>query len=114
MMTRMKILSLLGAGFGAALLLRPRAVLSAVGADPDLPGLIPAARILGARHLVQGVILAVAPARVARWSASIDGLHAASMYGLAVVAPDYRRAALVSAGVASALGGGVGLRRKRS
>ncbi len=110
MMAPVKIFAVLGAGFGAALLLRPRAVITAIGADPDLPGLIPAARVLGARHLVQGVTLAIAPTRVARVSALVDGVHAASMYGLAAVAPRYRRAALASAGVASALGVGVGVR----
>jgi hypothetical protein len=107
MMVPVKILATLGAVFGAALLLRPRVVIAAVGADPDRPGLIPAARVLGARHLTQGVVLALAPDRVARWSVLIDGAHAASMFGLAAIAPDYRRAALASAGVASALGAGV-------
>ncbi|WP_352303088.1 hypothetical protein [Kineosporia sp. NBRC 101731] len=87
----------------------PQTVLRGVGADPALPGLVLTARVLGARHLVQAAALGLAPARVAPWAARVDGLHAASMLalaGLPGLAPGYRRAALASAGVATALGTG--------
>ncbi|GAB6902968.1 hypothetical protein JCM9957A_60600 [Kineosporia succinea] len=95
-----------GAAFGAALLLRPREVIRAVGADPELPGLVVAARVLGARHVVQAVGLTVKPGLVSTPASLIDGLHATSMVALAAISPSYRRVALVSAGVAGALGAG--------
>jgi hypothetical protein len=100
----------LGAGWGAALLIDPRRVLRATGADPELAGAVGAARVLGARHLLQAAVLAARPGPTARWAAAIDGLHVCSMLALAVVAPSYRRPALASAQVAAGLGAVTGLR----
>ena len=100
------VVALTGAAFGAALLWQPRRVLALTGADPDLPGAVVAARVLGTRHLLQAVAISAAPTQAARWSGRIDGLHAASMLALATISPEYRRAALASAGVASVLGAG--------
>ncbi|MBT0773412.1 hypothetical protein KIH74_30985 [Kineosporia sp. J2-2] len=101
-----RVIALAGAAFGAALLLRPAGVIRAVGADPATPGLLPAARVLGARHLAQAAAVGLRPGAPAGWAVLIDTLHAASMIGLAAVAPGHRRAALASAAVAGALGAG--------
>lgn len=62
-----------------------------------------AGRVLALRDLAQGTTLAVAPGeRLGRLGSVVDGLHAASMVGLAVVAPGYRRVALVSGSFALA------------
>jgi hypothetical protein len=97
------VAAVLGAVWGAALLIRPNQVLRAAGADPGLTGAVVAARVLGVRHLAQAAALAARPADVARPAIATDGLHAASMLGLALLAPRYRRAALASALVATAL-----------
>ncbi|GAA3627951.1 hypothetical protein GCM10022223_51570 [Kineosporia mesophila] len=113
----MRTQALLGGGFGAALIIRPRTVLRSVGADPALPGLVLTTRVLGARHLVQAAALGLAPARVAPWAVRVDGLHVASMLALAGLPglnPGYRRAALASAGVATALGTGAFTTHARS
>jgi hypothetical protein len=107
--------TVLGAAWGAALLIRPDRVLRATGADPGLPGVVVAARVLGARQLCQAVLLAARPVPTARWAAAIDGGHMCSMLALAVLAPGYRRPALASAQVAAGLAAitaGAGLRRR--
>ena len=56
------------------------------------------ARILGARHLVEAAVLMRDHSH--RWvllGAGVDGLHAASMLGLAAVRPNERRLALTNA-----------------
>lgn len=91
--------AVLGAGYGAALLIAPRQVLTVVGADPSQSGAVLAARILGARHLAQATLAD----RIPRGAALIDGVHAASMLALAAAAPEHRRAALSSAAAAAVL-----------
>jgi hypothetical protein len=66
------------------------------------------ARLLGARHVAEAVVLAWRR-RPTRWAyaiASIDGLHALSMLGLAAVDRRHRRIALTSAAIASCLAWG--------
>jgi hypothetical protein len=92
----------LGAAWGLALLARPEDLLRAAGADPGLPYAVPAARVLGARHLLQAAILTARPVEVAPWAAATDALHAASMLPLAA-SSRYRGPALVSATVAGLL-----------
>ena len=94
--------SVLLAGWGAVLVARPRTVGELVSGDSATP---PAAvvRVLGARRLVQHLLVLAAPTRaVVLASAATDALHAASMVAAAVVWPEYRRPALASAGVATA------------
>lgn len=104
-----QLMALAGAAWGAALLLQPRAVLARTGTDPDRPGAVIMTRVLGARHLIQALALAARPGAVGPWAAVTDGLHAASMLGLAAVAPGYRKAALASATAAAALAAGTAL-----
>ena len=94
--------SVLLAGWGAVLLTRPRAVAELVAGDSATP---PTAvvRVLGARRLVQHLLVLATPTRtVVLASAATDALHAASMVAAAVIWPEYRRSALVSASVATA------------
>jgi hypothetical protein len=59
--------------------------------------------VLGARHLAQGSAGLVASSPTSsRLGAVVDGLHAASMVGLAVLDREHRRAAAASALVALA------------
>lgn len=72
------------------------------------------ARILGARHLAQACLSGPAPTiAVLALGAEVDAAHAASMIGLAVSGPRWRRAALASAAVAAgfATAGGLAARR---
>ncbi len=86
---------------GGALLLRPAAVAARIdgaGADGRTVAVV---RVLGARHLLQGLAGLAVPGRTsAVVGAAVDGVHAASMVGLAVLDREHRRGAAVSAGVA--------------
>ncbi len=59
-----------------------------------------AVRILGVRHLTQGVVQAALPSRFQRLYVAVDVTHAASMFWLAAVDDRRRRPALVSGAVA--------------
>ncbi|GAA4763786.1 hypothetical protein [Actinomycetospora chibensis] len=87
---------------GGALLLRPAVAARAdvAAADGRTETVV---RVLGARHVLHGLAGLGAP----RWvtpgvGAMADGVHAASMVGLAALGRDHRRGALVSAVVAAA------------
>jgi hypothetical protein len=63
-----------------------------------------ASRALAARNLATAAVLATGPSRrVRRVVVAIDCAHAASMVALAAVSSGYRRPALVSAAVTTAL-----------
>lgn len=62
-------------------------------------------RLLGARLLVQGLLEVARPdRRLVLGGAAVEAMHAASMVAAALRWPQYRRAALVSGGLAVALG----------
>lgn len=86
--------------WGAALLAVGRRLWASTTADP--PGNVDqlAVRALGARHLLQGVAQASAPALGQRFFVAVDVVHAASMVWLAAVDERRRRPALVSAAAA--------------
>jgi hypothetical protein len=88
-------------GWGAALLARPDAVAGAVlGGSPVPP--LPVIRVLGARSLLQQLVLLLRPSRgVGRAATGVEVLHALSMGAAAVAWPEYRRAELLSAGMAA-------------
>jgi hypothetical protein len=91
--------------WGAALLLAPRQVLALSGGDRSQPVVL-AARLLGARHLLEGLILSSEHRRTPPcWMVSLDLVHAASMVALAAYRPRLRRDALLSASGAAALVG---------
>jgi len=86
---------------GTALLVAAGRLLRAVGDPGDRPARF-AARVLGARHLVQAAALAGSGGPAAtRAGAAVDGLHAASMAALGLAVPGHRRAALASGAVAA-------------
>ena len=94
---------MLRAAYGAALLALPARIVRAYGGDPtDGPTMV-AARVLGARHLLQAIVTGDDPGRVRRvGGAIVDALHAASMFALAKVDPGRRKPALVDGSVAGA------------
>ncbi|MGY1836098.1 hypothetical protein ACI79P_13400 [Blastococcus sp. SYSU DS0510] len=96
-----RTLATAGLAAGLALVLRPQGVVAAI--DPRFPRERRwVARVLGARLVVQhGAVLVSPGPRTLRFAAAVDGLHAASMLP-ALALPRYRRAALVSGGVAAA------------
>ncbi|MDU0315359.1 hypothetical protein RKE38_16800 [Phycicoccus sp. M110.8] len=86
---------------GAAYLLATRRLLELVAGRPPAPAEVPVTRVLGARLVVQGVVLCLAPAselpRVGRRTAAVDGVHGLSMAALAGASPRHRPVALASA-----------------
>jgi hypothetical protein len=90
-----RALQMARASYGVALLLQPGLVIRL--ATGRLPGqrACRVARLLGARHLAQATLTAVAPLpAVFGAGAEVDALHAASMLMLAAVDRAARRAAL--------------------
>lgn len=87
-------------GWAVALLARPGRTAATVLDGAPVPPL-PVVRVLGLRSAVQQLVLLLHPSRdVARIGVVVDGLHAASMGAAALIWPEYRKAELVSAGVA--------------
>lgn len=86
---------------GLALLTRPRRVVAALAPEfPESRTWI--VRLLGARLVVQHVIVLAAPrASAVRAAAVVDAVHAASMLPF-LTSPRYGRAARISGGVAAA------------
>jgi hypothetical protein len=68
----------------------------------DVPIAVFAARLLGARYLVQGVVLSTSSQPPVRLVRTLDLLHALSMLAL-LGSPRYRKPALLSATVALGL-----------
>lgn len=92
------------AAWGVTLLACPGAVVSAFGGADDSPTRA-VGRVLGARHLVQGVVLlAVDAPAVAALGAGVDFLHAASMAAFGALDHDRRRVTLTDAAAAAAWG----------
>jgi hypothetical protein len=91
--------------WGLALLVAPGALLRAVerGERPVPPAALVAMRVLGVRHLAQTLADVAGPwPTVGYLGAGTDGLHALTDLGLAVLAPRWRRAALVDTAIAAA------------
>jgi hypothetical protein len=97
---RSRLIGVANTALGALLLARPDEVADAsAGSARPGPGWV---RLLGARYLVQGAVQTLMPRpQVLQLSVVVDGLHAASMVGLAMVRAEYRRPALISAAVAT-------------
>ncbi len=98
--TLTRLLAALGLGWALALLLRPRALVARL--CPEFPrSRLWVARVLGARLLVQhSAVLAGPAAPLVRVASGVELLHAASMVPL-LRSPRYRRAALISGGIAA-------------
>jgi hypothetical protein len=96
-----RLLGLATAVAGAMLVTRPDKVSERLAPGAAVPPAM-IVRILGVRSSVQGlVVMAIPHPVVLATAATVDGLHAGSMYLLAAADARYRRAALTSAAVAS-------------
>jgi hypothetical protein len=96
--------SLARVSWGLTLLARPRAVSGLGETHPAGEPMAVAARILGARHVLQTFAERRWPSRgLRRVGAGIDGIHAVVMGGLALLPVAGRRDALITATVAAAL-----------
>jgi hypothetical protein len=95
-----RVLAGAGAAWGVALLARPRRVVAAL--CPEFPASrLWLVRVLGARLVAQHAVVLLAPeAPVVRVASAVDLAHAASMVPL-LASARYRRAALISGGVAA-------------
>jgi hypothetical protein len=92
-------------GLGAAMLARPRDVVRMLCGDAPMPPVV-LVRVLGARQLVQELVVLAAPSRrVLVGAAATDVMHAVSMVAAALVWPEYRRPALTSAAAATGSAG---------
>ena len=102
-------------GQAAVLLAQPQSVLRAITGDHGTP---PSwiVRVLGARILLQAGLETASPSStILRLGIAVDLTHVASMLAAARIWPRYRRAALASAGsaTASALAGALIVRQGR-
>ena len=95
-------IEILRAGWGLALVLAPRWVLTHVHrVRIDRPAVV-VARILGTRHLAQAALTVRDPGpRVLALGAGVDALHALSGLGLAAVDPSRASAGLIDASITS-------------
>lgn len=88
--------------WAAALLVAPRNVLGALSPGAIDHAAVGVARVLGARHALQGFLELTGRQRWRVAGSLIDGLHGATAVGLAAVDSRWRRAALVDATLAAA------------
>lgn len=97
-------LSIARLGWGAALLARPRAVSGLAEGHPAGEKMAIAARVLGARHILQAAAERRWPASgLRRVGAAIDALHAVVMAAVAVPTSAARGPALASSVIAAGL-----------
>jgi len=90
------------AGYGVLLVAAPGAAIRLATGQPSGRRSRGVARLLGARHIVQAAITAVAPVPgVLATGAGVDALHTTSMIMLAAIDGSARRAALTDALVES-------------
>ena len=84
-------------GWGCLLIVLPRQLLRLLGAG-QTHSVVIAARVLGARHLIEGGAMAFERrGQPPVWISAADVLHALSMLSLATACPRFRRPALASA-----------------
>lgn len=100
-------------GWGAGLVLAPGLMVSALG-GADTVGSRRVARVLGVRHLLQGVWARGSAEERLRLGALIDASHAVSAVAFALLDRRWRRAAVADAAIATAFGlGGIELLEQR-
>lgn len=109
-----RVAGLGGLAWGAVLLARGPEVWRAV--ESRAPDEVEAlgTRVLGARHVAQGIVQVAAPRASSGAVVVIDVLHAATMGWLAAASPSRRRAALVTGGVALASASMTAASRRRA
>ena len=104
-----RLVTLARAGYGVALVAVPGLLIGLTGQRPGRRACA-VARVLGARHLLQAGVTAAAQladpgdSAVLSGGAAADLLHASTMVALGVLDPRARRAALIEAGLETALG----------
>lgn len=98
----MKYLEPLRAGYGLCQLVKPDLIATKILGHRLDGRAITVVRILGARHLLQGAVIALAPRSdfLRRGGAVVDLLHASTMVILALTDGRRRKAALADAAVA--------------
>ncbi|MFL5798109.1 MAG: hypothetical protein ACJ77A_09270 [Actinomycetota bacterium] len=97
-----RLLRLARLAYGTALLASPDRIVRAFGGDPADEATTMVARVLGARHVLQGVVTGSHPGPIRRYGgAVVDALHALSMFTLASMDPGRARPALVDGSVAA-------------
>lgn len=101
--TSLTALPLIRFAYGVTLLVAPGALIELTCAHPADPKARRVARILGARHCLQAVVVGIARAPIVHeLAAGVDFLHALSMEGMAVFDHENRRAEMVDGCVATA------------
>ena len=99
-----RVLALLRAGLGVALLRWPQRITSAAGNSPATFLTCLFTRVLGARQLVQATLELIAPGLLTpRRGALIDAAHSVTMFALAAFSRQHRRVALANAALAATL-----------
>lgn len=89
--------------FGLCQLVWPRLLFRAVTGVPPSQGAVVVMRVLGARHLIQALLLARAARSWHRCGALVDLAHAATMVAAAIGNRHWRKPAGIDAALASAL-----------
>ena len=98
-----RLLRVSRAAYGITLLAVPDRVVRAFGGDPTDATVTVMARVLGARHLLQALVIGKDPGAFRRYGAAfVDAMHAASMFGVAKVDPLRHKPALIDGSIASA------------
>lgn len=100
------VLPLIRLGYGVTLLAAPNAVIELTCGHPADPRARRVARVLGARHCIQAVVVGSGRAPIVHELATVvDLLHALSMEGMAVLDRTNRRAETIDGCVATAFAG---------
>ena len=98
----MNLLEIVRGAYGLCQLVAPRLLAGRVLGTSLTPDSVDVIRVLGARHLVQGLITLNAKSeRVRHLGGTVDALHALSMISVGIFSPAHRRSALGNAAVAS-------------
>jgi hypothetical protein len=99
-----RALQLIRIGYGMVLVLAPGPAIRLATRRPPSPRTCRVARVLGARHLIQAALTAIAPQPAAfAMGSQVDAVHAGSMLLLAADSRAARRAALTDALTEAAL-----------
>jgi hypothetical protein len=101
---RLRTVTAVRIGWGAALIAAPRPLLRGLARADEPVGRAAVAvlRVLGLRHVAQAVVETLGPQPVVRYlGTAVDGLHALTAVGLAVLDPRWRRGALTDTAIAA-------------
>jgi hypothetical protein len=102
----MRVLEVVRVGYGLAMLIAPEALVGRGATKSSDKTVRRVVRVLGARHLVQGIALFSRDESWHRAGAIVDVLHCLTASIFAAVVPRWRRPAAVSALVSLVFGAG--------